>query len=439
MLAGFVLRALPLVLWGTSGCIRDECSYRTLARQIVRGHGLKPVEGWLWAPGYPYLLAFFEWIDQAKRLKRLQVGLGVAMVLLVYLVTDRVAGRRAARIAAFLVALHPTLAFFAGTLWTETIYGFLLLAAALAMLWARGGSWVRAVLLGALLGACVLFRGVATYMTPIFLLAVLWPVSEAWAAAWRARWRHLAAVAAVLVLVVAPWSIHASRTYGGFVISDASLGQVMYVSNNDFPVMTYDYGDGILSKRMADTWYDKGRPHCDQSLPAAAWNRCEVAHGLAWIRAHPGDFLRRIPVRLAQFFDPNTFLTRRVRLGKWYALPWWIEELIVLWAAAVSIVVVLGGAIGTWARARGPYGVLVVGITLYYLAVVSALFGLSRFRAPLEPLWIVFLASVLADPRGTWALLRASRTRAVGAVASVLVLLPLLAWYLPSGFPAVWR
>ncbi|MBW1877495.1 MAG: glycosyltransferase family 39 protein [Deltaproteobacteria bacterium] len=435
---GFFLRVVPLWLWGFRGCSRDECSYKVLARRIMDGEGLTPHEHWLWAPGYPYLLAAFGHFDSVYRVKRLQVALGLATAVLVYLLAKRVLGRSAGRWAVFLMALHPTLAFYTGTLWSETVYAFLLTGAAVAMLWAREGQGSRALVPGALLGLCVLFRGVATYMAPIFAIALLWPGPGSWREALRARWRHVAILLATVALVVAPYSRSASEQYGGFIVSDASLGQVMYVGNNDFPLTTYEYGNGVLSNRTWTFYYAKGRPHCDHDLSAAEWNRCEVRNGVAWIRDNPGRFLARIPQRLAQLLNPNTFLTRHMRTGKWLGMPWWLKEGLSVLVVLFSLLVVLGGTVGAWARARGAYGALAVGIVVYHLVVVSSLFGLSRFRAPLEPLWIVFLAGLLADPRGTWEALREAPARAVGATLALAALVPLMLWYLSAGFPMLY-
>ena len=99
----------------------------------------------------------------------------------------------------------------------------------------------------------------------------------------------------------------------------------------------------------------------------------------------------------------------------------------------------LGAAVGLWSRARGPEGALVVGLTALYLVVVASLFGLSRFRVPLEPLWIAYVAAVVADPKGTVEALRTSRARGFGAVVTFVAVAVLAAWYLPAGWPSVWR
>lgn len=439
LVVGLVLRVAPLVLWPGGQCTRDECTYQVLARAIVAGRGLTTPEEWLWAPGHPYLLAVFLWaFGTVQAVKGLEIVLAVLSIALMYRIAERVADRGAARWAAWLYAVHPTLVYFTGTLWSEVIYAFLLLGAVLGLLWSRDGRWTRALLPGVLVGLCVLFRGVATYMAPVFAIAALWPVGEAWPDAWRRRWRHAIAVVAAIVLTVAPYSVTASLRHGGLIISDATLGQMMWLGNNDFAPVTFDYGNGMLQSRAYTPLKKTGRPHCAKSLPAAQWDRCEVRNGVAWIRAHPEAFVRRVPMRLAQLLDPHTFLTRHVRWGKWPGLPFEVREGLCAYVALTSFLVVIGGTIAAWARAAGPFGALSVGIVGYHVLAIAMLAGLSRYRLPLEPLWMIWLAAALASPRATWRALRSRPGRLVAAAVTVLLLLPLMLWYLPAGIPGLW-
>jgi hypothetical protein len=66
------------------------------------------------------------------------------------------------------------------------------------------------------------------------------------------------------------------------------------------------------------------------------------------------------------------------------------------------------------------------------------MYGMTRFRLPLEALWTVWLAVFLADPRGTLAALRATPWRLAGALVTVPPLAALLSWYLPTGFAVFW-
>ena len=41
-------------------CVRDECTYLRLSERILEGEGMTASNGWIWAPGYPFLLALHE-------------------------------------------------------------------------------------------------------------------------------------------------------------------------------------------------------------------------------------------------------------------------------------------------------------------------------------------------------------------------------------------
>ncbi|MCA9571174.1 MAG: hypothetical protein KC656_25215, partial [Myxococcales bacterium] len=334
-----------------------------------------------------------------------------------------------------LLAVHPTLVFFAGTQWAETVYVTLLGLLAWSTLWAREGGPLRGLLPGFLLGLTVLVRGVATYLAPVLLVALLLP--RAGSTAWRARSRHAAALLVALVLTVAPYSVVASVRWGGLVISDATLGHVMALGNDDFEPVTFDYGNGQLTGRVYGATLMRGRADCPRRGGPVAHDRCEVQRSLRWIGRHPGTFLARVPERLAQLLNPHSFLTRQLRWHAWHGIPWALEELLVAFQACFTALVVLGGTLGAWARARGPVGALTVGIVGYHVAVVAALYGLTRFRLPLEPLWIVWLAAVLAAPRDTVASLRAAPGRLVGAALSLPILLLLMARYAWTGWPGL--
>ena len=106
--------------------------------------------------------------------------------------------------------------------------------------------------------------------------------------------------------------------------------------------------------------------------------------------------------------------------------------------AGLDDAIVLGGTLVAWARARGPYAVMAVGVVTYTTATVALMYGMTRFRLPLEPLWLIYLAWLLAEPRAVLRDLSASPGRAAGAVISLPVLAALMLRYLPTGFPMFW-
>lgn len=440
-----VLRLLPILIWPQAECIRDECIYRTMALKIVEGNGLTVSgKGWLASPGYPYLLAWMEMgFGSIHAVKWLQIVVGVATVGLAYGIGLVVSNLKVARIAAVLFALHPTLAWFNTTMWMETSYIFLLLASILAMLVARRRGPGAGAVCGVLLGLTVLFKGVATYLPPLFLLAAVWP-EEGWTT-FKAlqteierRWRHAATFLIALVLTVAPYSIYASQRHGGFMVADATVGHVLFLGNNDFPPLTFDYGNGMLTGPLYSRYLRTGRRPCDRKRPPVQSSKCEVRQAVDWVKEHPDTFVGRIPMRVAQLLNPNTFLTRHVRWGYWPGFPWWAKEGLAVAIVLCSMGITLLGTATVWARAHGPFAFMAVGTVLYTLATTILMYGMTRFRLPLEALFIPYVAIFLAHPAATIDALKGSTWRAVGALLTLPALLMLMVWYLPTGFPMFW-
>ncbi len=428
-----VLRLLIEGLWPFEACVRDECMYLFTAERMAEGQGMTASNGWIWAPAHVFLLAVthkLSWGNAAVLKVPQALFCGVAVVTL-FRLTQRVASERAAVAAAWIYALHPTIVFFATRLWSETIYATLLLLGLLGLMRARdAGSLRKAALTGALVGLCVLLRGVATYMLPIFALGLLWGRLRE-----RRAWGQALVLALAAALVVAPYSAYATHKFGTFIISDRTMGQMMWLGNNDFPPITFDIGNGQLTQRKYSGYAGQGREHCAPKEQPVERDRCETAAGKAWIRDNPQEFLRRVPLRLAQLFNPNSFLTRHLRQGGWKHLPSAVDELICAAVALVALLTVLGSALGVWSRRLGAYALVVGLTTAYHLAAVAALAGLSRYRVPLDVIWLPFAGIFLANPVATLRAVIHPWWRSLGTAATLCVLLWLMLWFLPAGFP----
>ena len=441
ILVGLLVRLVPILLWGDLDCTRDECIYKGMGERILAGEGLTvSKKGWLAAPGYPYTLAVSAIIfGKMQAVKRIQLVLAAFSTWMMNQLGMRVGqAKKVGVIAAWLYALHPTLAFFVGTMWTETFYSTFLIAAALAAVWAREGSWRRGLGIGVAIGFAMLFRGAATYLLPIYWLGLLWPNNWNLASIREASstyWRHAAAMTVTVFFIVSPYSMHASQRHGGFMVTDATLGHVAYLGNNTFEPLTFDYGNGMLTGPIYAKYLRSGRKPCSRRVPPVKSSDCEVDRAVKWIQNNPGEFVSRIPMRVAQMLNPHTFLSRHVRWGYWPGLPFALKEILVLYVAFSSFLIIMMGSLGAIARARGTYGVVAVGTVLYHIATVAGLYGMSRFRLPLEPLWMIYLALLIAQPRETLQLLRLSKLRIAGAILMMPTLFWLFMWYFGTGFP----
>jgi hypothetical protein len=452
VVAGLILRSLLLFFWGDDLCVRDECTYLGLSKRMAEGKGMTTSAGWLWAPGYPVLLSLHRTLTGfSSTIKGLQIlCAGVSMVLIYVLAGRTWQGldparvgrhRTAARVAAALYSFSPSMIFFSVRLWSEVIYAMLLLLALLVTLWARDRveatrlhRWLGPALgVGALVGCCMLFRGVATYMVPIFMASLVWGRLR------RPRaWAQALAVVAIVVAVVGPYSRHATSTHGQFVLTDRTMGQMMWLGNNDFSPITFDYGNGKLSQRAFKRTARTGRKPCGKRKDGLERDDCQTAAGKAWIEANPEAFVQRMPLRVAQMLNPHSLLTRHLRWNRYPGMPQWLDELIIAWGALCSGLVLLIGSLGLASRGRGGQGLLFGSILVYHCAAIAMLAGLSRYRVPLEPLLMIYAGGWLVAPRLAWAELRQVPWRVALAVVVLAVLTPLVLWFLPAGWPT-WR
>lgn len=406
-------------------CLRDECTYRLLARRMIDGDGMtvpSEVRRWIWAPGYPALLSGHEWLGDMDWIRWTQVALTLPLVWAGASIARRLGGRDAGIIAAWCLALSPTLIFFSTRYWSETVYITLLLGAFATLEWSRG-SVARSVLPGVLLAGTVLLRGIAAPMLVLFAAA---------------RWsmdRDVKAAAALLLsgaLCIAPYSLYASKTFGGPVLTDRTMGQMMWLGNNDFPPVSFDHGVGPLAPEQWERVLATGREHCDGALDPVAWDRCETAAARDWIAANPREFVRRVPLRWAQLMNPNSFLTRDIRSRAWRGLPAWGGEALGVTTVLWSLIAVVGGLIGLTSHGKGRFAALTVVMVAYHFAAITLVAGLSRYRVPLDVLGLLWASVWMGNLPGTLGRLRG--WRGVALVALVAPALVLMGWLVLPGF-----
>jgi hypothetical protein len=442
---GAVIRIIPVLVWLQWGCARDECTYLGLSRKIVAGEGMVASAGWLWAPGYPMIVSFHRWLTGLGTTTKIsQIIAAAVCTVLIYKIASRVwsdleerESRRVSRIAAWMYALSPHMAFFAISLWSEVLYGTLLLGLLLMLDKSRDllekvdGKWIRsAAIVGVMAGCCVLFRGVATYMLPMFAIAFLWR-----RLGMKRAWQQVAVMITAAMLTVAPYSMYISKKFDAFIVSDRTLGQMMWLGNNDFSPVTFDYGNGYLSKRAYSRHTNQGRKHCASRKAAIRRDTCETEAGKTWILENKVEFVKRMPLRVAQMMNPHSLMTRHLRWGGWRGLPQVVDEGLILLQVLWSMVVMIGGSFALVARGRGSHGVLTGLILLYHVGAIAALAGLTRYRVPLEPLLMIYGAGLISRPRQVWDALVSERWRVWFCCLVMVWVIPLVLWFLPAGWP----
>jgi len=228
-----------------------------------------------WSPGAPlvYAASFFATGGPREGTARIvELLLGLAAIVAVYLLGRRLNCRPAGLIAAFGVAVYPPFIHSTGALYSEPPAIFTLPAAVLAFLWASEAERLRAWLLpGLLFGLTALIR-------PDYLPVALAFVVLAAIRIGRDRGRRpgLAAAGlalAAMLLPIVPWTIHNQVTLHRTVPISTGGGKALYVG-------TFLPADGEYQRvkaRLAERYLGRDLPPHSEALervdPTPLFNR----------------------------------------------------------------------------------------------------------------------------------------------------------------------
>ncbi|NTW01062.1 MAG: hypothetical protein HGA19_07075 [Oscillochloris sp.] len=476
---------LRVAIWGQLprlGMIGDEAEYLAAADWLAHGRGFAWHLQYLWtrAPLYPLFLAAHMALfgRNLTPIFMSQNILGLLNVALVYLIAAQVTrqhqrvAKRAPGIAALLAAIYLPFTSYGQLLLSETLFTSLLLGALVALgAWAQHGGLSRLAGAGVLLGLATLTRGLTLGFLPLITVWVFLTVRGKRRGAQDAGqrdvgWLRDAAKQVCLFtftfcLVILPWTVYASRAYGGLVIVDTTgafnlaLGARTAYDNgrSDAPLRNFVLTllDPTLSQAQRhDLLADAKGGSClfasgDERIMTALntqvseisqadRQRLLSAEAFCLLKATPGAFIKKSLIELIDLFQIN--YTGDERLSKGFSLgrlpPWYSLALFLL--DDTLYVLALPLAVLGWALLRSrqqdtsiglqPAAESLLGLWLIYnLATAPLLFAINRFRVPLMPLVFVLAAYALAS----WSRWRELRTRYGAACATLAGLLLLVA------------
>lgn len=313
----------PVVQTGVAP-LYDECTY--LSRAVAYGNVLR---AWLhgrpsepadwdrayhnggWPPLHPLLIGiFFAPAGPNLALARFVVLLqSAATTGVVFALTRRLCGRRAAACAAGLHALHPSFVAYSHLLWSETTYILVLTIslyfALLTVETARSGSRIlAAAACGACLGLAGLTRAAAL---PLIAAIPLW-------IAWRAnsRPRRLAktiACSTVCLLCLAPWLLCLYQREGRLLPLSTAAGYNLYLGNNPWSLEVQARGQARAALQEYMNAHDVDR---DQAARALA---------LRHIRDDFAAFLYRCWSHARALFVPDWYVLRHLLYASYPPMP----------------------------------------------------------------------------------------------------------------------
>jgi len=419
LVVALAVRALLALDASDGPLLGDEATLRRLA-ELWREHGVYVGE---WPPVFPWLLAQLQRLAGEAAGLALMRGLNVAAATAVVAATMALArelgGRRAALAAGWIAALSPAVAIWGGLLFTEAPF-VALTTAALALLARRLNSdegtrhlpWIC----GLLLGAAALVRAAGLLLIGAVVVGVF--VARGRRGLMRGV-ADAAAIAALALLVLAPWSVRSTTVAGRskWASGTGPANIVLGWSGAPIPFERAGLADADVHGAPLGSlrrWLERPGPTVPGpevlaergGLAAYAPERVREV-----LREHPGWAVRSRIVHLAELFSPQSFGHRAARLGQLDGLSArpWLRRAFSLGGALLTVATF---ACAFWALNRGSLAAahrrILFGFAAAHVAVPLLMFGISRFRAPLEPvviavaalLWSSASAGAARDRRG---------------------------------------
>jgi 4-amino-4-deoxy-L-arabinose transferase-like glycosyltransferase len=236
-----------------------------------------------WSPGAPllYAAAFYATGGAREGTARIvEALLGVAAILVVFLLGKRIACRPAALIAAFGVAVYPPFIHSTGVLASEPPAIFTLPAAILAFLWASDGLGNASRALRWLVPG--LFFGLTALIRPEYLLVGIAFVALAGIRIGMARgWKPGLAGATLLVagflLPIVPWTVRNAVELDRFVPTSTGGGKALYVGTFLPEDGEYQRVKALLAERYLHRDLEPGSEALDRVNPTPLFDRVWLA------------------------------------------------------------------------------------------------------------------------------------------------------------------
>ncbi|HEX3735121.1 MAG TPA: glycosyltransferase family 39 protein [Solirubrobacterales bacterium] len=184
-----------------------------------------------WSPGAPLLYAGAFYATGGARegtARIVEALLGIAAILVVFLLGERLGGRPVGLMAAFAVAVYPPFIHSTGELMSEPPAILTLPAAVLAFLWAGEQQRLRAWLVpGLLFGLTAMFR--PEYLLVGAAFVVLAAIRVGTARGWKPGLAGAGLLVLALLLPIVPWTIRNADVVGRLVPISTGSGKALYV------------------------------------------------------------------------------------------------------------------------------------------------------------------------------------------------------------------
>jgi 4-amino-4-deoxy-L-arabinose transferase-like glycosyltransferase len=267
-----------------------------LACSLSSGHGLSSPFGGstgptaFLAPGYPGVvgLVFYVFgsysLASATVILVLQTVFAVLTVAAVMRVAGQLFGTATANLAGAFWAVSPPLLWLPAVLWDTSLSALLLIGmVALGLRCVeRPGNGMWAIMGG--------YCGLAMLVNPSLTLALF---AVLWWSAWRTHSRPWICWL-VLLAVFAPWPLRNARVLHAFIPLRSNFGYEMWQGNHSGASGMFDARlEPLQNKHEYSDYVREGE---------VVYMRSKSTLAKAYVRAHPGDFLRLSATRVVRFW-----------------------------------------------------------------------------------------------------------------------------------------
>ncbi len=303
VVVGFGLR-LWWVLYAARGPegLHDPFFYLDYGRRLSLGGGYRLADGEptaYYPIGYPAILGLWykllsftpfaeHWIANAAALNLI---FSTATIGLVGALGRRLLGAWVGALSAVIVALFPSLIFHTATILTETTFNFVFVTALVVLCWRPWSeafpSWKRLVAFAVLLGLSIEIRPIALLVVPMVGIA-MWRVGER-----RQALSRFGAVAAVVIVVMIPWTVRNQVVMKAFLPIGTTTGDNLCIGNHPGAEGHFEFPDWCFGHDP-----QVKRPEFETLRNTELTNR-----SLHWIAHHPLDQIRLIVQRTFYTFQ----------------------------------------------------------------------------------------------------------------------------------------
>ncbi len=407
----------------------DALRYDVWARSIVFGEEAV-IEPFFRAPLYPLFLALFYKVfgHDLSIIRFVQMLIGSATTVLIYLTAEVVFDRKTALLSAVIWIFYGPAVYWAGEILIVTFIVFLDLSALYILVTNSSRSvWWKWLAAGVLIGLSAIARPTILVFAPFVLVWILLQKRDS-----RTGEKSPALAGALLfifglALPIAPVTITNFVDSGDFILISSQGGINFFMGNNpqaDGKTAASPERGGIYGDYLDNAWVssvriaekEEGRP-LEPSEVSRFWFR----EGLRYIADRPLEWMKLMLDKLGYFWS-GTEVTNNE--DTYYFRQFSTVLSLLMWQNVISFPfglvspLALLGMIVAW-RQRSGISVLSAFVLLYMTGVVL-FFVCGRYRMPVIPVLVMFSSFSLVWLAG--AIRMRNWSRVVPAVTGLLLL-----------------